>query len=232
MFSFNFLGKDSYNDFGIVVEKRPIISKPQRNIQYFDVPGRSGSLKVDDATYKDIIIPIQCNFRDTTSVAVHADLIKPWLDGGEGQLIFNNQTDKYYIAHVSDQVDISQEILLFGQFLVNFRCQPFKYAVTNTPATLWSNGSITNPGTANSEPVLFLMGNGNITLTINGASIQLTGISGSITIDTVLKDAYNGSTLLNNQMSGDFPVLLPGINTISWTGSVSSLQITPNWRWL
>ena len=104
MFSFNFLGKDSYNDFGIVVEKRPIIPKPQRTIQYIEVPGRSGSLKVDDATYKDIIIPIQCNFRDATGVAAHADLVKPWLDGGEGQLILNNQTDKYYIAHVSDQV--------------------------------------------------------------------------------------------------------------------------------
>jgi len=104
--------------------------------------------------------------------------------------------------------------------------------VNNAPVTLWSNGSITNPGTVNSEPVLFLMGNGNITLAINGISIQLTGISGSITIDSVLKDAYNGSTLLNNQMLGDFPVFLPGVNTISWTGSVSSLHVTPNWRWL
>jgi len=100
MFSFKFQGKDSYNDYGIVIEQRPIIPKPQRNIDYIDVPGRSGSLKVDDETYKDIIIPIQCGFKDA-NVADKADEVKSWLDSGEGQLIFSNQSDKYYLAHVS-----------------------------------------------------------------------------------------------------------------------------------
>lgn len=231
MYSFKFQGKDSYTDFGIKVEKRPIIPKPQRNIQYVEVPGRSGSLKIDDATYKDIIIPVQCGFKDEF-VADKADRIKSWLDSGEGPLILSNQPDKYYLAHVSDQIDISQEFKVFGKFLVNFRCKPFKYDLDNSVITLTAAGTVTNPGTVASEPIIVVTGNGSIILTINGIDIQITGVSGTLTIDSVLKDAYKDTVLLNSQMNGDFPVLISGYNTISWTGAVTSVQITPNWRWL
>lgn len=231
MFSFNFLNKDSYLDYGIVLEKRPIISKPQRNIAYIDVPGRSGSLKVDDETYQDIIIPVECSFKNA-ELADQADVVKAWLDSGEGQLIFSNQLDRYYLAHVSDQFDIAQEFKVFGKFLVNFRCKPFKYDLTNEVITLTMPGIITNPGTVACEPIIVLSGTGNITLTINELDIQLTGVNGSITIDSVLKDAYKGTVLQNSLMNGEFPILLPGDNSISWIGSVTSLQITPNWRWL
>ena len=231
MYSFNFLSKDSFADFGIVIEKRPIIPKSQRNIQYLDVPGRSGSLKVDDATYNDVVIPIQCGFSDG-NVANKADTIKAWLDSGEGHLILSNQEDKYYLAHVSEQFDISQELKVFGKFLVNFRCRPFKYSTENTPITAVNSGTITNPGTVASDPIIVITGTGNITLTINDTDIYLIGIVSNITIDSVLKDAYKGTTLQNSKMLGDFPILIPGDNDISWSGTVNSVQITPNWRWL
>ena len=41
-----------------------------------------------------------------------------------------------------------------------------------------------------------------------------------------------GETLLNEKMEGDFPVLKPGDNLISWSGDVSRLVIVPNWRYL
>lgn len=37
---------------------------------------------------------------------------------------------------------------------------------------------------------------------------------------------------MNSAMSGDFPVLLPGRNAVSWTGSVTKIEIRPNWRYL
>lgn len=231
MFNFDFLSQNSYDDFGLVIEKRPLIPKPQRNIEYLQVPGRSGSLKVDDETYNDIIIPVQCGFKDD-DVPGQADLVNAWLNGGEGQLIFSNQTDKYYLAHVSDQFDIAQERKVFGKFLINFRCRPFKYAVTNTPITLTEAGTVTNPGNIDSEPVILLTGSGSITLTINGVSIILADVVDYVTIDSVLKDSYKGTVLKNSKMTGEFPLLIPGENTVSWTGTVTSVQITGNWRWL
>ena len=47
-----------------------------------------------------------------------------------------------------------------------------------------------------------------------------------------LREDYQGNTLLNDHMNGEFPVLKPGANAISWTGAVSKVVVRPNWRYL
>ena len=37
---------------------------------------------------------------------------------------------------------------------------------------------------------------------------------------------------IGDHMSGDFPVLKPGLNGISWSGNVTSIVISPRWRYL
>ena len=47
-----------------------------------------------------------------------------------------------------------------------------------------------------------------------------------------MREAYSGTTGLNSAMSGEFPVLKPGQNAISWSGDVTKVEISPNWRYL
>jgi len=51
-------------------------------------------------------------------------------------------------------------------------------------------------------------------------------------INSALKEAYKGNDLMNDHMSGDFPVLKPGLNAVSWSGNVTSIVISPRWRYL
>ena len=37
---------------------------------------------------------------------------------------------------------------------------------------------------------------------------------------------------MNSAMSGEFPILKPGMNAISWTGEVTKVEVKPNWRYL
>lgn len=37
---------------------------------------------------------------------------------------------------------------------------------------------------------------------------------------------------MNEHMTGEFPVLKPGANAVSWTGTVSKVVAKPNWRYL
>jgi phage-related protein len=60
--------------------------------------------------------------------------------------------------------------------------------------------------------------------------IELVNNPGNIVIDTPRMESYTGSQNLNSSMRGDYPVLRPGSNAISWTGSVANLYIIPNWR--
>ena len=92
--------------------------------------------------------------------------------------------------------------------------------------------SITNPGSVYSEPILTVYGSGNITLMVGTTIMELSDISESIVIDSVLQEAYLGNTLMNDHMNGEFPVLKPGVNAISWTGTVISVVVKPNWRYL
>ena len=62
--------------------------------------------------------------------------------------------------------------------------------------------------------------------------VELEEISGSITLDSQLQEAYSEVTSLNGQISGDFPILRPGNNAVSWSGSVTKVEINPNWRCL
>ena len=93
-----------------------------------------------------------------------------------------------------------------------------------------NNAYVSNPGTAPSEPLIRVNCTGDITLMIRGQIIALLAVNSYITLDTALKEAYRSTALQNNKMVGEFPLLLPGNNSISWEGSVTNLQITPRWR--
>ena len=95
-----------------------------------------------------------------------------------------------------------------------------------------SGGTITNPGSVYSEPLITLTGSGDITLMVGTTIVELTGITSGIVLDCALKEAYLGTALMNDHMSGDFPVLKPGLNGISWSGNVTSVVISPRWRFL
>lgn len=231
MLSFTFRGKNSYTDFGIIIKKRPPVVLPERRIEHIEVLGRHGTLTIDDETYKQFQLQIECAFVNSNYMNKAHD-IKKWLMGGYDKLIFSDESDKYYIAQVANKVDIVKTINAFREFIIIFDCQPFAYAVDNNVIALTAPGSIFNPGTVDSEPIITVYGSGDITLTINGENIYLYNVTDYITIDSVLMDAYKDTVLKNNDMLGEFPELTPGENSISWIGNVTKIEITPNWRWL
>ena len=116
---------------------------------------------------------------------------------------------------------------------MNFRCKPFWYPKSAATITLTSSTSfVTNPGNVYSEPIITVRGSGEITLMVGTTIVELSDISGSITLNCELKDAYTGVFTANSKVSGEFPVLQPGSNAVSWSGNVSSVEIKPNWRYL
>ena len=150
-------------------------------------------------------------------------------------MTFANRTGGYYKARIVNQIPF--EKVLRGNphcsFVVNFRCYPFWYQENVADITVTTSGTmITNPGSVYAEPIITVYGSGDITLMVGTTIVELENISGSIVVDCVLKEAYQGNTLMNDHMTGDFPVLKPGANGVSWTGNVTRVVIRPNWRYL
>ena len=102
------------------------------------------------------------------------------------------------------------------------------------PIFTQSGSTVTNPESFESLPILTLTGEGTVTLTIQGGgqnkSWVFTGLDGSIVCDSEQMNFYSGTAPMNDKVSGDgFPRLQPGVNTISWVGTVTSLVVQPRW---
>ncbi|KEH91688.1 phage putative tail component, N- domain protein (plasmid) [Clostridium botulinum C/D str. BKT12695] len=232
MFSFNFRDKNSYTDFGIIIEKKPLIPMPQRNVENVKIPGRSGTLIIDDNTYDDITIQIECNFI-AYEIKNRATQIKHWLMGSQEKLVLSDDIDKFYIAQVVNKFDIAQSIRILGTFPVIFNCKPFMYYFSGLePIEITSPTTIYSPEfIVPSEPKIVICGQGDITVNINNNSIKLKDVQDYITLDSTIQECYKNNSNCNNKMCGEFPLLLEE-NKISWNGSVSKVEIIPNWRCL
>ena len=235
MLSFTFGGKDSFQDFGIFVASRPHILSPERRITYINVPGMDSRLRRDEGTYGDITLSVECSFLGNPVPKIGA--VKGWLLGaGEADLVFSHIPGRKYLAQVVNSIDFEIVLKITSHFVILFNCQPFQYTTDNTPVTVSESTTLTNPGTVKSFPIIKIIGSGAGALTVNGNSVSFSDISGSVTLDSAIQETYldTGTTLIskNSTKTGDYPVLLPGNNAISFSGGITSLEITPNWRWL
>ena len=219
-------------EYGIHVSDQPPLTLPAERVTFTDVPGRSGSLTTTEGeyVYEDMVLTAQCFILSGTRVPE----IAAWLRGS-GTVTFANRPEGYYEARIINQIPF--EKILRGNphlaFAVNFRCKPFWYQKNISPITLTQSGSfVENPSSVFAEPIITVYGTGAITLMVGMIITELEGISGSITLNSQLQEAYSGTTSMNGAISGEFPVLLPGQNAVSWTGNVTSLNVIPNWRFL
>lgn len=117
-------------------------------------------------------------------------------------------------------------------YILALTLAPFRYTVGNEQITLVSGDSIVNEHTRYSKPEFEITGTGDITLTINGAEFTVSGLetNQTIIIDSARHVTYSGNTLLTGKTEGKYPLLDVGSNTISWTGSISSIKYKGNWR--
>lgn len=219
-------------DYGIHVTEQPPITIPAERSTQTNVPGRPGSLThlEGEDVYDDLLLTAICFISDPAQIPA----IAAWLKGS-GTVTFANRTGGYYKARIANQIPF--EKVLRGNphcaFSVNFRCFPFWYQEDAASITVNTSGTIvTNPGSVYAEPILTVYGSGDITLMVGTTIVELEDISGSILLDCALKEAYLGNALMNDHMTGEFPVLKPGANAVSWSGTVTKVEIKPNWRFL
>ena len=106
--------------------------------------------------------------------------------------------------------------------------------MSNPAEVTISNGSavVVNPGSVYAEPIIQVYGSGDATLIVNDSFVELEGIEDGIILNSIIQEAYQGETLLNEKMEGEFPVLKPGNNLVCWSGDITRVVIEPNWRYL
>lgn len=215
---------------GLMIQSLPPISKPLIRTQTEEIDGRDGDIitKLGYSAYdKQLTIGLYGNFDINAVIAFF---------NSEGTVTFSNEIDKYYNYQIIDQIDF-EKLIKFRTATVTMHCQPFKYsAIEETRTFDIDEFTITNSGNIAAKPTITIYGSGNITLTLNGSQIfAITlGEDDYITIDAAAMNAYQGDTLRNRSVTGNYErlALQVGENTISLGGSVETVEITNYSRWI
>lgn len=241
---FEFKGVKS-STIGLYVTQMPARELPTLDVSFHKVSGKSGRIRISDGSYEDIQITIQFKMLDVSNWDSAVNLLR-----GAGKLRFSDAQLYDYDAVVSEPPTMQYEIHRFDTqvFSVTFNCHPFK--TLHTPASditvTTTNTNITNPGTAPALPRVKVTGSGSFSLSIGAQLMFFQNVTSGIIIDSELGDVltYDGSLLANDKASGDLYEIQPGSNTVSWTlggtdeqgntvsGSISSVVITPRWRYV
>lgn len=235
---FSFAGHKN-TEYGVHLLSMPTRPHPARKGTLLSLPAADGKFWQDDDAYDQIVIPICCITLDNANI----DTINAWLSG-KGNLIFGDEPQRVYHAQITKEFSRSNrsQRLRGQEFTVSFDCEPYRYNVNaaNDAETINESGtSITNPGTVASAPLLKVTGTGEATLMIGQNTLLFSSFPAPIYVDCEAKIAYTGTGTASDPMllatqyvTGEWMRIEPGANFVSFTSGITSVEITPRWRWL
>lgn len=236
---FEYKGKRS-SDFGLRIQNALSITTPEQDIELIEVPGKDGDLAMDKKRLKGVPKPFPCTLDvpEGKTVDSISKEIAEWLrtDVGWDKLYFSGYEGYEYEALCYETFDIEETLRTRGKTVINFRLKPYKFRVGSRNAVEMKNGqAIVNTEKRAAKPLIKIAGTGNITIKNNGLDwLVLTAVDGYITIDSARMSVYKDNTSLFSKMNATldplFPLLMPGENKLTWTGTVTKLELIPRWE--
>lgn len=184
--------RESSLDYGLWIGELPAPTRAEERTEGIKIPGRAGVLtykegeNVHDEYVKEV--PVQ--------VRADADFapILNWLTGS-GEVIFSNEPDRVYFAHISGEVAFDKVSNGLKQATIPFAVHPHKGMYPpETEITLASGGTVYNPGTVAAKPIISLTFTGSTTITVNNDAMILHS-----TPTTATKSAIAAYTQLDPQ---------------------------------
>ncbi|MDD3269645.1 MAG: phage tail family protein [Syntrophomonadaceae bacterium] len=243
--------------FGLVMLSKNRVLLPEISDEYVDIPGRDGSIYFP-GSLKDR--PLEIEFSISTKTLSELRLlcrqVAAWLYSKIPEiLVFDDEPDVYYMAKVQNQLDLEQ-VMAMGRFVVQFRCEPLAYSISELQITSFFFGALNNAGTYEALPVITISAEmdrdtettgawradeatiNNPTLTIEDKILDYTGTlteGQSLIIDCAKYQVTKAGVNDMANVSGEFPVLYAGDNDVQLVDTNNSrrhLTITYRERWL
>lgn len=226
-----FINRLNLAAIGFMITQRPDMPAPQRRFKEIEIPGRDGTLTIDEGTYDDIDLKVELNY------VSHPDRwherfrqIKMILRDAKGAQLRFSDDQGYFMKIKKCSLGTNERVLrVGGKMKATFTLDPFFYAESGLSEihswqTIMNNFDL-------SQPVYRITGEGMCTLTVNGKTMKA-NVGQNLIIDTSLRLAYRtDGTIQNTSVSGSYEdlYLLPGLNNLSLSDGFS-MAVQPNWR--
>lgn len=221
----------NWTNGGVLIEHAPETNRPRRKMDRYEVPGRNGDVIIVQDAFENVSRNYDLVVYGGDYDQMAADLMA-WLYVPEGYQRLTDSFDAsvYRRAFVGDETDIENLMATDGKCTVVFECDPRRFLLTGEQAvTLSASGSITNPTRFTAKPTITVYGSGAGTIEAGGKTIEISSIYDGMTIDAENCSAFYGTSNLNNLVSGSFPEIPAGTQTITITGGITLIEVVPNW---
>lgn len=211
----------TFNSMGIIIEKTPIPEKPKHSYNQYTIPGRSGYLAIDNETYDPLLLSIECHL-DTNKVNMNE--VREWLDGyGTLQL----DDEKEYTGYISNSIKFDK-ITHFRKFIIQFTLQPIAKALESTTINALSIDEFDSDTFVRAYPIITITGTGDLSFSINNINFTIYEASGTYILDCEAKVITKNGINQSNYMSGDFPYIVNGSNSVVKSGNITAVSIEYN----
>lgn len=223
---------------GIKVETYPTYETPERDYESIHVPGRNGDVVIDTGTFQNTTRSYIVSMVASSSVPYYKTMNKvaEWLQSGSGysKLSDSYEPDYYVYAYYKQKTSFENLFNEAGRATLVFDCKPQRYLFSgDNTVTFNTAGTITNPTKFASLPILTITTDNTAgSVAIGNCSFSVKAGAGTITVNSETQDVYTGTANKNSYItliSGSFPKLDPGPNTISFSGGVTKIEIVPKW---
>ena len=219
-------------DCRIQVAHPPGYAYPERDYTVTHIPGRNGDIIQDNGCYKNVERTYEVSFDvPNEDFATYANAVSAWLHSTTGYARLEDSYEpNYYRMATYQESNIFENLYnQAGTATIVFECKPQRFLKTGDNTIAIQNSlTIMNPTGFEAYPLFKVTGTSGV-LTVNGNSITFSSIDDFVMLDCELQDAYKENINKNSTISGTFPVLKTGSNTISWTGNISSVTMKPRW---
>ena len=217
--------------YGVYVSGNQTFSSAERDYEEVIIPGRSGSLFIDNKTFKNTTHSYDAWIAENLEqnlIALRAFLLS---SSGYCRLEDTYHPDEFYKAIFRGPLDVETALLSFGRFTLTFERTGKRFLKSGELVSEFTSDSyILNPTSFDSLPLIRVYGVGEFT--VNNKTITITQHSlPYIDIDSEVVDCYCYQTNCNPyvQMNGNFPTISPGRNGVLLGTGITKVEITPRW---
>ncbi len=217
----------------------PTITVPERKTTLNTSPvGIDRAILFDDGAYNNRDIQLIIGFEGKQAESNIQKFLSA-LDTGK-YVDFQMYSDPDYIYQVVRQSSgtIARPTYSdsYRELTITLSSAPFRYVTPAETATITTSASmLVNPTNFVAKPYIKIVGDGNITLNVNGTPYKFANVTGSIELDSAMQNVWrvNNTVMVNENAKmaiGPFPTLKPGKNAVSLSAGTATIE--PRWRTL
>ena len=226
-------GGESSSDYGMVVSEAPAYERPNRKQTIYTVPGRNGAVVFQDDAWEDVVRSYNVWIAEGVQpLSVKVSAFEAMLNSMKGwqRLEDSFEPDVFRLAYYSGGNDFSNKMTQYGEATINFTCRPERFLKAGEQeVTVVNNQKIVNQTRFTAKPLIHIEGSGTVTVAIGGNTISAS-ITDYINIDCETMNAYRlAAENKNSDISGSFPKIIPGENTVGITGTTTKVTIVPRY---